>query len=175
MRAPLADRELWCGIPYPLGLLEGRSSASQVPREPCNAPALLIDPAEARSQAVSEQDAADQIPDSGGSRIVHFEARSHGFHIPSLRFAPTGRPAATQDSVLAVANFAWCDWLPTGLRLTVSSRRATSFLAYLTFPRDWAYLSHRERERVESKLKRIRWLRLTSHLCPSASPGFKSR
>jgi hypothetical protein len=51
-----------CGIPHPLVLLEGRSSASQVPREPSCAPALLSDPAEACSQAVHEQGTADRIP-----------------------------------------------------------------------------------------------------------------
>ncbi len=53
-------QELWCGIPHPLVLLEGRSSASQVPREPSCAPALLSDPAEACSKAVHEQGAADR-------------------------------------------------------------------------------------------------------------------
>ena len=62
MRTSLADQELLCGIPHPLALLEGRSSASQVPREPSYAPALFLDPAEPCSQAVHEQSAADRIP-----------------------------------------------------------------------------------------------------------------
>jgi hypothetical protein len=52
--ASLADQELLCGIPHPLALLEGCSSASQVPREPSYAPALFLDPAESCSQAVHE-------------------------------------------------------------------------------------------------------------------------
>ena len=50
------------GIPHPLVLLEGHSSASQVPREPSCTPALLSDPAEACSQAIREPTAADRIP-----------------------------------------------------------------------------------------------------------------
>jgi len=79
---PFADQELLCGIPHPLALLEGRSSASQVPREPFCASALLSDPAEAHSQAIREQDAADRFPTRAAPELSISRLDDTAFALP---------------------------------------------------------------------------------------------
>ncbi len=71
-------------------------------------------------QAIQCTHTAFRSLDHVGIRIGHFGAQQHGLLTPCLRFEAEGHPPTTQDSVLAVANFARWAQRPTGFQYKVS-------------------------------------------------------